>query len=358
MPVHGPASEPVPNRRMCIEDVNHEVYGGIYSQMIFGESFQEPPHTEPAKGFWSPDGPWQVRDGEVHGDAGPGPKLISRVAPFANGEAGVEVHLGGEGARASGVRNAGLIVAVSRAEAGADNFTRLRDLDRRRPQAADHRPAPTVTSTCCARSECEVPTDRWVGLSVRFTAGGTIEAFVDGKSVAKVDDPRPLPPGTIGLRQWQRPAGSRKLWVKSGDGPRTDLPFESDSFIGSGGQWDVVAGRHGERGAGGGGRGGSSVRRGSEPARHVRARRRRGRHRQRRPEPRGDECRPGQAVRGICLAATDEAREVFASLESRDGTRTYARDSAEGRRRRRVAAVRLHADAGRSRPRGTFRACV
>jgi hypothetical protein len=27
----------------CIEDVNHEVYGGIYSQMIFGESFEEEP---------------------------------------------------------------------------------------------------------------------------------------------------------------------------------------------------------------------------------------------------------------------------------------------------------------------------
>jgi len=27
----------------CIEDVNHEIYGGIYSQMIFGESFQEQP---------------------------------------------------------------------------------------------------------------------------------------------------------------------------------------------------------------------------------------------------------------------------------------------------------------------------
>ena len=24
----------------CIEDVNHEIYGGLYSQMIFGESFQ------------------------------------------------------------------------------------------------------------------------------------------------------------------------------------------------------------------------------------------------------------------------------------------------------------------------------
>lgn len=26
----------------CIEDVNHEVYGGIYTQMLFGESFQAP----------------------------------------------------------------------------------------------------------------------------------------------------------------------------------------------------------------------------------------------------------------------------------------------------------------------------
>ncbi|HEX4000087.1 MAG TPA: alpha-L-arabinofuranosidase C-terminal domain-containing protein [Pirellulales bacterium] len=33
----------------CIEDVNHEIYGGIYSQMIFGESFQEPPPV-PAAG--------------------------------------------------------------------------------------------------------------------------------------------------------------------------------------------------------------------------------------------------------------------------------------------------------------------
>jgi alpha-L-arabinofuranosidase len=39
----------------CIEDVNHEIYGGIYSQMIFGESFQEPP--SPSNGvsaMWRP----------------------------------------------------------------------------------------------------------------------------------------------------------------------------------------------------------------------------------------------------------------------------------------------------------------
>ena len=35
----------------CIEDVNHEVYGGIDSQMIFGESFAEPPPQPPLGGF-------------------------------------------------------------------------------------------------------------------------------------------------------------------------------------------------------------------------------------------------------------------------------------------------------------------
>ena len=39
----------------CIEDVNHEVYGGIDSQMIFGESFQEPcPGDDNVSGMWRP----------------------------------------------------------------------------------------------------------------------------------------------------------------------------------------------------------------------------------------------------------------------------------------------------------------
>jgi hypothetical protein len=40
----------------CIEDVNHEIYGGIYSQMVFGESFQEPPKGGGVEisGLWRP----------------------------------------------------------------------------------------------------------------------------------------------------------------------------------------------------------------------------------------------------------------------------------------------------------------
>jgi hypothetical protein len=56
----------------CIEDVNHEIYGGLYSQMIFGESFQEPPASvdgQPAAKVGATpriSGQWRlIADGDV-----------------------------------------------------------------------------------------------------------------------------------------------------------------------------------------------------------------------------------------------------------------------------------------------------
>ena len=55
----------------CIEDVNHEIYGGIYSQMIFGESFQEPapsPSSTQAAEAQEISGMWRaVRRGQATG---------------------------------------------------------------------------------------------------------------------------------------------------------------------------------------------------------------------------------------------------------------------------------------------------
>src|SRR5579872_5222625 len=82
----------------CIEDVNHEIYGGIYSQMLFGESFQEPPRLQPVAGFVAYDGQWRAADGEVAGDAGPGPKLVSSIEKITSGEVGVDVFLPGSAA--------------------------------------------------------------------------------------------------------------------------------------------------------------------------------------------------------------------------------------------------------------------
>ena len=107
----------------CIEDVNHEIYGGLYSQMIFGESFQEPPLRTPAKGFAAFDGEWRLDKGEMLGSAGDGPKLVAAdVVPFADGSAGVEVFLPADATKDTGVRNAGLILRVARPGSGADDF--------------------------------------------------------------------------------------------------------------------------------------------------------------------------------------------------------------------------------------------
>jgi alpha-L-arabinofuranosidase len=51
----------------CIEDVNHEIYGGLYAQRIFGESFEEPPQSAPEETD-SVSGMWDiVRTGTAAG---------------------------------------------------------------------------------------------------------------------------------------------------------------------------------------------------------------------------------------------------------------------------------------------------
>ncbi len=213
----------------CIEDVNHEIYGGIYSQMIFGESFQEPSLQFPAKGFSAFGGEWRLTQPEMQGGPGDGPKLVaSGVTPFTEGEAGVEVFLPSAGtANDRGVHNAGLILRVVKPGVGADNFDGYEiglDPGRKVIGIGRHQHDYSLLKDV----PFEIPVDRWVALSVKLAAG-TIEVSLDGKSVAKITDPRPLPAGTIGLRQWQRSAQYRNLWALV-NGKRTDLPFlENDS---------------------------------------------------------------------------------------------------------------------------------
>jgi hypothetical protein len=44
----------------CIEDVNHEIYGGLYDQRIFGESFEEPVPNPLFDDCSAYEGEWQV----------------------------------------------------------------------------------------------------------------------------------------------------------------------------------------------------------------------------------------------------------------------------------------------------------
>ena len=219
----------------CIEDVNHEIYGGIYSQMIFGESFQEPAPPAPIRDFKSYGGDWLLKDGVVSVGASDGPKLVSDHAPLATGEVRVEVFLPG---KSDGV--AGLIVKVAKPGPGTDAFTgyeialnsarQVIVLGRHRQNWEPIREVP-----------CDITVDTWIPLSVRMGEGQidvqvddknrgtlpvtTLEVLVNGKSVTKYqDNEHPLLAGAIGLRPFNRAARYRNLSVKT-DGQTEPLPF-------------------------------------------------------------------------------------------------------------------------------------
>jgi alpha-L-arabinofuranosidase len=192
----------------CIEDVNHEIYGGLYSQMIFGESFQEPPPAVPPRGFTAYGGRWQLKDGLLHGSAGDGPKLIADEPVVGTGEIGVDVFLpetkGG---------NAGLIVKVSEPGVGPDKFTGYEIalessghlvVGRHRQNWEPIRTLP-----------CEVRANQWTSLAVRLT-GNSIEILVGAKSILSYEDQEhPLASGRVGLRTWQREALFRNFYVQT-----------------------------------------------------------------------------------------------------------------------------------------------
>lgn len=209
----------------CIEDVNHEIYGGIYSQMVFGESFQEPPLTVPPPGFAAYAGSWIVRNGEVAAGAGEGPKLIHEKTQLENGTVSVEIEFSDKKPG-----NAGLILRVDRPGVGADRFsgyevalhpdTGTLLLGRHRQNWEPIRTVPVST-----------PLNQWISLSVRLQ-DRTIEISVDGRVALQYqDNEHPLLQGQIGLRTWQREARFRNLTVTTKD--QTEKIPLTDSVTGA-----------------------------------------------------------------------------------------------------------------------------
>lgn len=194
----------------CIEDVNHEIYGGIYSQMIFGESFQEPLPSPSIAGFKTLGGLWTVNDDVLRLDATDGPKLVSDRDAFKNGQVGVELLFADRKGQ-----NAGLIVRVEKPGIGADNFIGyevalepMRQMLRLARHRNNYEPIKDV--------KCDVAIGRWIPLEVKLE-GSTIEIFVDGKSVLRHDDgDKALLTGGVGLRGWHCQASFRHFRVKTG----------------------------------------------------------------------------------------------------------------------------------------------
>ena len=306
----------------CIEDVNHEIYGGLYSQMIFGESFQEPALAPPVpvKGFRAFGGEWSVKGEELWAAAGEGPKLIADRPEVGEGEVGVEVFFADAAAG-----NAGLILKVADPGEGADRFAgyevsldpagRYVRLGRHRRNWEHIQDVP-----------CGVPVGQWIPLTVRMTAA-RLEVLVGGKSVLKFqDDLHPLKSGLVGLRTWQRPARFRHLWVETA-GAKQALALESPAGL----QVDAVS------------RLWRAVRRGSaaggfaleSPGAFIGAQSQRitftGGQGEIGIENRGLNrwgmcCREGKPCEGYLWLRADKPTDVYVAMESGDGGKVYAED--------------------------------
>lgn len=79
-----------------MEDVNHEIYGGLYSQMIFGEAFQEPPDYQGVSDMWT-----AAATGSATGTYAP-----TTTSPFKGDRSQTITFTGGQGS--VGVANQGL----------------------------------------------------------------------------------------------------------------------------------------------------------------------------------------------------------------------------------------------------------
>ncbi len=193
----------------CIEDVNHEIYGGIDSQMIFGESFAEPAVQLPLKRFTAYAGRWTLADdGSIQGVGSDGAKIILDGAAISEGEISVDLKL----TEATG-GNGGLIFNVRDAANGADAFTGY-EISLERPGVlviGRHR----QNWEPIRRVPCAVPVNEWITLTVRLKAK-SFEVLVNGQSLTQFEDTEhPLEPGAMGLRIWQHKVLFRNLFVKT-----------------------------------------------------------------------------------------------------------------------------------------------
>ena len=74
------------------EDVNHEIYGGLYDQKIFGEGFEEPALAN-IKGFKAYDERWSVTSGMAQLQTSNHGKLIYEEKQLSSGSVEVEFRM-------------------------------------------------------------------------------------------------------------------------------------------------------------------------------------------------------------------------------------------------------------------------
>jgi len=184
-------------RGACMEDVNHELYGGIWSQMIFGESFAEQAESGmDTEQLTILGNTWDIDGNQVIcGREGSGPKLVFRHVDMTDGTISARITLNGDGL-------AGFACRVSGAKKGADAFCGYEiAVGGGLLRLARHR------NNFVLLKDVTVPVKS--GDTAVLSAsmdGGRIRVLVDGKEYIDYTDEDPVLSGKLGLRCWQTAA--------------------------------------------------------------------------------------------------------------------------------------------------------
>ena len=218
----------------CIEDVNHEVYGGLYDQKIFGESFEEPSAGMSLVNFTTYEGSWNLVQSVLSVQSWPGAKIVSAIPGFTDGSA--EVNLKFTGALGD---NAGLIFHVSGSGKGADIFngyeiSLLQNGSRLR--LGKHQQNYTFLQEV---NVSFTPGD-WTNLRVEMLSG-RIRVYVNKAVTPALDytDNAPILTGTAGLRTWNSDVQFKELIVKTPVETLTPV-FKAINASSVSGMWDPI----------------------------------------------------------------------------------------------------------------------
>jgi alpha-L-arabinofuranosidase len=219
----------------CIEDVNHEIYGGLYDEKLFGESFEEPGMTISFPG-WTPLGGLWSTDGNICSvKADFGAKLMSDKPPFGDGTVSADIKFDN-----GVVGNAGLIVRASAASVGADAFNGYEiSLD------------PVHSSVILGKhvqnwqpisqQHAEIDKTAWNHVVVKLL-GNNLQVFVNGEATPSInytDNQGDLNSGTVALRTWGSDCSFKNVQVISGH-TTANLNFPNHADNTATAMWDEV----------------------------------------------------------------------------------------------------------------------
>jgi alpha-L-arabinofuranosidase len=217
----------------CIEDVNHEIYGGLYDQKIFGESFEEPVHATRFNEFSVYEGDWTYENGEIAVNSGAGYRLIYNSVEISTGSIETDIKFDSRNGH-----NAGILIYVSEPGKGPDTFYGYEIslfADGSKLSTGIHKNNYTHISDC----NTQVNPLEWNKLKVTMKQG-KFRVFLNGRSIVEMNTvDEALLKGRIALRTWNSKVRYRNMKIKSED--REIIPsFTVTPPLHVSEQWDAL----------------------------------------------------------------------------------------------------------------------